>query len=134
MSKATQADLEGQWLQVDKQGQGSMIALPTCAAEQGQGVSGTAASSALSRALCLSYIREEANMPTLSQVVKEALADGQQGPVVALEDGRGRHHQPGAGIQAGELVQPLCYPVSILLQAVGGSCDISQRHLACNRR
>ena len=73
-------------------------------------------------------------MPTLSQVVEEALADSQQGPVVALEDGRGRHHQLGIGIQAGELIQPLCYPVSMLLQAVGGSRDISQRHLACNGR
>ena len=73
-------------------------------------------------------------MPTLSQVVEEALADGQQGPVVALEDGRRRHHQLGAGVQAGELVQPLCYPVSILLQAMGGSRDIRQCHLACNGR
>ena len=73
-------------------------------------------------------------MPTLSQVVKEALADGQQGPVVALEDGRGGHHQLGVGIQARELIQPLCYPVSILLQAMGGSCNVSQRHLACNGR
>ena len=32
---------------------------------------------------------------TLCQVLKEALADGEQGPVVALQDGGGGHHELG---------------------------------------
>ena len=46
--------------------------------------------------------------PTLSQVLKEALADSEQGPVVVLEDGGGWHHELGLGVHLGHLIQTLC--------------------------
>lgn len=47
---------------------------------------------------------------TLCQVFKEALADSEQGPVVALEDGGGGHHQLGLRVNLRHLIQALTNP------------------------
>lgn len=47
---------------------------------------------------------------TLCQVLKEALADGQQGPVVALEDGGGGHHKLGLRVHLRQLIKALTNP------------------------
>ena len=47
---------------------------------------------------------------TLCQVFKEALADGEQGPVVALQDGGGGHHQLGLRVHLRKLIQALTNP------------------------
>ena len=47
---------------------------------------------------------------TLSQVLKEALANGQQGPVVLLQDGSGRQHQLCIAVQLRNLIKALCQP------------------------
>lgn len=47
---------------------------------------------------------------TLCQVFKEALADGEQGPVVALEDGGGGHHELGLRVHLGQLIKALTNP------------------------
>lgn len=47
---------------------------------------------------------------TLCQIFKEALADSEQGPVVALEDGGGGHHQLGLRVNLRKLVKALTNP------------------------
>ena len=47
---------------------------------------------------------------TLCQVFKEALANGEQGPVVALEDWGGGHHQLGLRVHLRKLIQALTNP------------------------
>ena len=57
---------------------------------------------------------------TLCQVLKEALADSEQGPVVALEDGGGRHHQLGLWVHLRQLIQALTNPASPITAAQEG--------------
>ena len=47
---------------------------------------------------------------TLCQILKEALADSQQWPVVVLQYRGGGHHELSIGVQLGQLIQALTNP------------------------